>query len=251
MRINSLKARLESGVPAIGAWLSFDSEHLAETLSYAGFDTVTVDLQHGMFGFGQAISILRAIGAGSSTPMARCSSHDPAEIGKLLDAGAYGIVCPNIDTGEDAEGFVRACHYPPTGARSYGPARGLLYGGSDYVSRANGEILTWAMIESPKAIDNADDILATPRLDGIYVGPNDLTLLSGMQPSRYIPEKTLASIADLIDKAHSANKYFGIFTGDAEEGRLLLDMGADLVTPGSDAGLIVKAASECLSRLRD
>ena len=251
MRVNGLRARLESGASTVGAWITFDSDHLAETLSYAGFDTVTVDVQHGMFDLGQAISLLRAIGAGPATPMARCSSHDPAEIGKLLDAGAYGIVCPNVDTGEDAARFVRACRYPPVGTRSFGPARGLLYGGPDYLARADDEILTWAMIESPTAVGNADEILATPGLDGIYVGPKDLALVSGLPPTRHISEDLLTSITLLIEKAHAAGKYFGIFTADAEEGRSLRDLGADLVTPGSDAGLIAAAASEYLSRLRD
>jgi 4-hydroxy-2-oxoheptanedioate aldolase len=241
---------LESGVPAVGAWLSLESEQLAETLSYAGFDTVTVDVQHGMFDLGRAIALLRAVAAGPATPMARCSSHDPAEIGKLLDAGAYGIVCPNVDTGEDAARFVRSCRYPPAGARSYGPARGLLYGGPDYLSRANDEILTWAMIESPTAVANAEEILATPGLDGVFLGPKDLGLLSGLPPTLYIPQDLLGSIAGIIEKAHGAGKHVGVFTADADEARRLLAMGADFVTPGSDAGMIAAAAADALAKLR-
>src|SRR6185312_4258289 len=126
----------------ICGWLSTDSPYLAEVLSYGGYEAVTVDLQHGMYGIDRAVTLLQAVSAGPAVPMARCPSADTATIGKLLDAGAYGIVCPSVDTVEQAVAFVRACRYPPVGTRSFGPSRGLLYGGPDYVDRADETVLT-------------------------------------------------------------------------------------------------------------
>src|ERR1700737_1575156 len=128
---------LGSATPAVTAWVSIDSPYLAEVLSYCGYDAVTIDLQHGMFGLDGAIALLQAVSAGPAVPMARCPSHDHSTIGKLLDAGAFGIVCPAIDSAVEAAAFVSACRYPPTGRRSFGPSRGLLYGGPDYVEHAD------------------------------------------------------------------------------------------------------------------
>jgi 4-hydroxy-2-oxoheptanedioate aldolase len=173
MRPNRLKEIFAGGGTAVNAWLSANSPYQAEALSHVGYDAVTVDLQHGMFGFDGAISLLQAVSAGPSMPMARTSSLDFAVIGKLLDAGAYGLICPSIDTAEQAARLVSYCRYPPTGSRSFGPSRGLLYGGTDYVERADDEILVWAMVESASALAAVEQIVATPGLDGIYVGPSD------------------------------------------------------------------------------
>ncbi len=149
MRANRLRELLESGTPVVSGWLSADSPYLAEVLSYAGYDAITVDLQHGMFGIDRAVQLLQAVSAGPAVPMARCPSHDGATIGKLLDAGAYGDHLPG---GRHAAAGCRvrraACRYPPLGARSFGPSRGLLYGGTDYVHHADRTVLTWAMVES-------------------------------------------------------------------------------------------------------
>lgn len=228
--------------------MSIGSPYLAEVLSHCGYDSVTVDLQHGMFGLDSAITMLQGISAGPAIPMARCPSHDPATIGKLLDAGAYGIICPGIDTAVQAAAFVRACHYPPSGARSFGPSRGLLYGGHDYVSHADDTILTWAMIESAEAMDNLDEILATPGLDGVYVGPNDLALSLGEVPGQAHPPAPVArALARVADAAHTAGKFAGVFSTDADGARQMVELGYHLVTPGNDAGVMRKAAAQLIS----
>ncbi|ATG53018.1 2,4-dihydroxyhept-2-ene-1,7-dioic acid aldolase [Brachybacterium vulturis] len=250
MRHNALKHQMRSGNPAVNAWVSLDSDHVGEVLSHAGFDSVTVDLQHGMFGLDRAISLLRSVSAGPATPLARCSRNDAAEIGKLLDAGAYGIICPSIDSPEEARAFVASCRYPSQGVRSFGPARGLLYGGQDYVRHADEEILTWAMIESPSGVARAEEIITTPDLDGIYIGPNDLAFALGNPPNGNIGEEVLGIAAELIALAHDAGRFVGIFTRDGGEAQRLLEMGADLVTPGNDVGLLNAAAAERIAQAR-
>ncbi len=245
MRVNQLTERLDSGRTAVCGWVSIDSPYLAETLSYAGYHAVNVDLQHGMFGLDRAVTLLQAVSAGPATPLARCPSHDPATIGKLLDAGAYGIICPAVDTPEQAAAFVAACRYPPIGQRSYGPSRGLLYGGSDYVDQADRTVLTWAMIESRAALDNLHAILTTPGLDGVYVGPNDLALSLGEAPGqRRPPPRTLDALSRIADAARHAGVYAGVFCADGEVARELTELGYGLVTPGNDAGILKQAVTE-------
>lgn len=134
--------------------------------------------------------------------------------------------------------------------RSFGPARGLLYGGPDYVRHADEEILTWAMIESPAGVACAEEIVTTPHLDGIYIGPNDLAFALGNPPNGSIGEEVLGIAADLIALAHDAGRFVGIFTRDGREAQRLLEMGADLVTPGNDVGLLNAAAAERIAQAR-
>ena len=188
--------------------MSADSPYLAEMQSYCGYDAVTVDLQHGMFGPGRAVTLLQAVSAGPATPLARCPSHDPATIGKLLDAGAYGIICPAVDDAAQAAAFVRACRYPPTGTRSFGPSRGLLYGGPDYLALADETILTLAMVESAESLSNLEEILDTPGLDGIYVGPNDLALSLGEVPAQAQPPPKVAdALARIAEATNAAGRW--------------------------------------------
>jgi 4-hydroxy-2-oxoheptanedioate aldolase len=228
-----------------------DSAYLAEVLSHCGFDTVVVDLQHGMFGLDRAITLLQAVSAGPAIPMARCPSVAASTIGKLLDAGAYGIVCPAVDTAEQAAAFVRACRYPPIGERSFGPSRGLLYGGADYAAHANATVLTWAMIESRRALDELDTILATPGLDGVYVGPNDLALSLGESPaSARLPDAVRAALAEIATAARDHRRWAGVFCSDAAVAREMVELGFHLVTPGNDVGLLRSAAHERLTAIR-
>lgn len=251
MRTNQLTATLRSGTTAVSAWLSIDSPYLAEVLSHAGYDCVTVDLQHGMFGLDRAVTLLQAVSAGPAVPMARCPSHDPAVIGKLLDAGAYGIICPAVDTPEAAASFVAACRYPPVGTRSFGPSRGLLYGGADYVEHADNTILTWVMIESATALVNLDAILATPGLDGVYVGPNDLALSLGESPGQARPpERTAEALAHIARTARAAGRWAGVFSADAAVARQMAGLGYHLLTPGNDVGIIRQAAAERIAVAR-
>jgi len=251
MRVNHLSEVLRSGRPAVCGWVSIDSPYLAEQLSYAGFDAVNIDLQHGMFGLDRAVTLLQAVSAGPATPLARCPSHDPAVIGKLLDAGAYGIICPAVDTAEQAAAFVAACRYPPSGTRSFGPSRGLLYGGPDYVEHADETVLTWAMIESAAGLADLERILAVPGLDGVYVGPNDLALALGEAPGQPMPPpRTRAAMADIVAAAQAAGRYAGTFCADGVIAYELAQAGFDLVTPGNDAGMLKAVAAERIGQAR-
>lgn len=183
MRANAAKAQLKAGGRILNAWCSIASPYVAEALAHVGFDTVTVDLQHGAIDYMAAFSMLQAISTSKATPLARVPWNEPGILMKLLDSGAYGIICPMINTARDAEAFVGACRYPPAGFRSFGPNRVREYAGAGYVNHANDEILLLAQIETEEAAANLEDILAVPGLDGIYVGPGDLSLSMGVEPS--------------------------------------------------------------------
>ena len=161
MRPNQLRAIKAASKPIINAWLSIGSSYSAEIVASQGFDAVTVDCQHGMIGFETALVMLQAISTTAAIPLVRPSCLDPAQIMRFLDAGAYGIICPMISNAAEGAALVSACRYPPVGTRYFGPARGLLYGGSDYAAHANNEILVLGMIETQGGLENLDEIIAT------------------------------------------------------------------------------------------
>ena len=251
MRANTLKTLMDSGVVTINGWVSGDSPYLAEVLSYSGLDSVTIDLQHGMFGLDGAVRLIQAVSAGPAIPLARCSELNPAQIGKLLDAGAYGIICPSVDTAEQAIALVTACTYPPQGSRSFGPSRGLLYGGPDYVAEAGSTILVIAMIESATALANLEAIVAVPGLSGVYVGPNDLALSLGEAPGEWpLSPRMLDAVTRIVATAHAAGLKAGIFCGDGAIARDCAELGYDLVTPANEAGILRQSVAERIEIIR-
>lgn len=239
MRPNALRRLHREGRTIVNGWLSIGSPYVAEMAAHQGYDALTVDMQHGMVGFEGAVAMFQAIATTPVIPMARPSENSPAEIMRLLDAGAYGIVCPMVSTAADAARLVGACRYPPAGRRSFGPARGLLYGGADYFAGANAEVLAFAMIETREALDNLDAILDTPGLDGIYVGPNDLAIELGCAPrNEHDDPAVVSAIARAREGAARRGQVAGIFCSDGPAAAGRAAEGFHLVTPGNDAALL-------------
>ncbi len=251
MRPNTLKTQLASGEPAICAWLAIPSGFSAELVAAQGFDCVNVDLQHGMIDVNDAIAMFQAISSSDCIPISRPPANEPTLIMKLLDAGAYGIICPMISTVDDAKRFVRACRYPPLGDRSFGPARGLLYGGDDYARGANDEILTIGMIETAEGLEAVDEIAAVDGLDALFIGPNDLSLALGCVPTSEPEDATVvAAIRRIREAAGAAGKPCGIFCSSGTAARTCIEAGFDMVVPGHDAGMLVRGCQEALGVCR-
>ena len=173
---NSVKRLWQSGRPAINGWLSIGNPFTAEIMAAQDYDSITIDMQHGALDYNSALPMMQAMRASGKTLMARVPWNDPGIIMKALDAGAYGIICPMVNSRAEASAFVSAMRYPPGGTRSFGPTRAIYAAGAGYAAEANGEMLALAMIETAEAVANLEEIVSTPGLDGVYIGPADLTL---------------------------------------------------------------------------
>ena len=152
MRKNKLKEIFKKNKSVINGWLQIPSSFSAEVMAHQGWDSLTIDMQHGAIDNSNILEMFQAISTTDVVPMARLSWNEPEHIMKALDFGAYGIICPMVSNRDQAEKFVQACMYPPKGNRSFGPTRGFMYGGNDYVDHANDEILKLAMIETKEAL---------------------------------------------------------------------------------------------------
>ena len=252
MRKNKLKEMFKEGRPIINGWLQIPSAFSAEVMAHQGWDSCTIDMQHGAIDYSNALNMLQAISTTSVTPLARVNWNEPGQIMKILDAGCYGIICPMVSNKTQAKNFVQACLYPSKGYRSFGPIRGLLYGGEDYAKYADLEILKLAMIETKEALEKLDEILDTPNLDGIYIGPADLSLAVGEEPGFDKGENTKAykEILRILDAAKKKNLLAGLHNGTAEYAQKMIDKGFNLVTVGSDSRYISAGAKSDLAKLK-
>ncbi|MEQ1597519.1 MAG: aldolase/citrate lyase family protein [Casimicrobium sp.] len=243
MRKNALKQKMTQGVCTTNGWCALGSAYSAELLGHAGFDSVTVDMQHGMFDFAQALLMLQSLSSTPAVPIVRTPWNDTAVIMHMLDAGAYGVICPMINNRAEAEKLVGACRYAPEGMRSYGPARGLLYGGPDYPTHANEEIVVLAMIETLEGIKNLDEILSTPGLDGVYIGPNDLALVLGARPgSDTTDPRCIETIAHILARARAHKKFAGIFCSGGATGAIRRQQGFDMITLTHEGNYVTQMA---------
>ena len=243
---------MRGGEPIINGWLQIPSSFSAEVMSNQGWDSITIDMQHGVIDYPSALQMLQAISTTDVTPLARVNWNEPGQIMKILDAGCHGIICPMVSNKYEAERFIQACLYPPKGYRSYGPIRGLVYGGPDYADEANNEILKFAMIETKESLENLDDIMKTPGLDGIYIGPADLSLAIGEKPSFDKPEgdPVYDVIMKILEHAKKNKIVAGIQNGQPEYAEKMIKKGFQLVTIGSDQRYMTAASKSALSILK-
>jgi len=250
MRSNRIKELWKNNKVAIGGWLSIPSGFSAEIMAHQGWDVLTVDMQHGLIDNSELVDMLTAISTTAVTPFVRVPWLEPGNIMKVLDSGSYGIICPMINTREDAERLVSYCLYAPDGERSFGPSRAILYGGKDYQEKANETVLIFAMIETRKALSNLDEIVSVKGLDGIFVGPSDLGLSLGKTPGEHEEPVLLETIETILKKSKLHGIRAGIYTLSSEYAKKMIEMGFDYVVISSDARLMVSQAQNILSDLR-
>ena len=237
---------------AVSGWLQLPGALHAEALARLSYDALVLDLQHSPIDFAQAVSMLAAIELGGAEPFVRMQVNSAADAMKLLDAGAYGVISPMVNTVEDARHFASALNYPPLGTRSYGPRRPSLRYGADYWGLARQSIVGLAMIETREAVANLHDILAVEGLDGVFIGPTDLAVEYGYAPHVDSTEPELVQIiAGIREAAHAANKKVGIYCGAAPFAKEKIAEGFDLITAAPDLGLLVGAAQQLLSSIRN
>ena len=252
---NRLKERWEAGQATINGWLSIASPFSAEIMAAQGYDSLTVDVQHGVVDYAQAVTMFQAMRASGAVPLARVPWLDAGAIMKLLDSGAYGIICPMINSRAEAEQLVSYMRYPPLGTRSFGPTRVNFSAGSGYAAEANDQVLAIAMIETAEAMANLDEIVSAPGLNGVYIGPADLTL--GISEGRLAPgfDREEPEMVDAIQRVLSAAKSAGIraglHCGTPDYAAKAVGWGFDFVTIANDVRLLAGAASSSVGKARE
>ena len=249
---NKLKARITAGKAAVNGWLAIPSGFSAEVMAQCGWDSVTVDLQHGVQDYLSMVQCFQAMQGHPITPLVGVPWNEPVIIGKCLDGGAMGIICPLVSSAAEAKALADACLYPPVGKRSNGPIRAAMYGeASSYQATANDEILVIPMIETQAGIDNIDEILSVPGISGIYIGPSDMGLALGMIPILDREEPVILEIYDrLLDSCKRHGKFAGLHNGTATYAARMIQKGFRFVTIANDSGLMARAAREAVQATR-
>jgi 4-hydroxy-2-oxoheptanedioate aldolase len=251
MRENRLRTMWAEDRAVVNGWLAIPNSFSAETMAHQGWDSLTIDLQHGVVDYQAMVPMLQAISTTPTVPVVRVPWLDPASIMKALDAGAYGVICPMVNTREDAQKLVAWSHYAPRGTRSFGPIRALLYGGADYAAHANDTIVTFAMIETAQALDNLDAILSVEGLDAVYIGPSDLSLALGCKPVFDDVDPPVAQAIDhILERATAHGLKAGIHNGRTDVALARIAKGFRFVTVSSDARLMAAGAQQVMAQMR-
>lgn len=251
MRENRLRQIWKSGGAAVNGWLAIPNSFSAETMAHQGWDTLTIDLQHGVVDYQAMVPMLQAISTTDTVPVVRVPWLEPGILMKTLDAGAYAVICPMVNSREDAQKLVAYTHYAPRGTRSFGPIRALLYSGADYPQHANDTIVTFAMIETAAALDNLDAIMSVEGLDAIYIGPSDLSIALGCKPAFDDVEPKVAQAIDhILARAKAHGLVAGIHNGTPQAALARIAKGFQFVTVSSDARLMAAGAQQVVAAMR-
>jgi 4-hydroxy-2-oxoheptanedioate aldolase len=252
MKPNALKKKIADGVRCVGGWAAIPSAFATEIYAAQGWDSVTLDMQHGSLDVNDVVPMLQAINAGSdATPLVRVPWNDPSYIMRVLDAGAYGIICPMINTRAEAEVLVRSGRYPPMGERSFGPFRAAQYAGADYWQHANEEVLLFAMIETRQAVSNLEEILSVKGINGVYIGPSDLSLSMGKTPTLDPTDKDVLTAMDIIlKKTRQWGHIAGVHTDGPKTAHKRFEEGFQMCTILNDVRLLAAAAANMVREAR-
>lgn len=241
-----MKQRWSDGEAGVGLWLSLPDPSVAESLGGLDPAYLVVDMQHGLIDYADVRHLFQASQRSSATPMIRVPWNEPGIIGKVLDAGALGVIIPMVNTVEEAERAVSSCFYQPKGTRSHGPIRAAQAHGDGYAVEANDEVACIVMIETAQAVESIDEILAVPGIDAVYVGPADLSRTLGLAPSG---DHDDPAFTEAIDRILTACADAGIAAGIHANPALVakrLEQGFRMVTATSDLLALMEGARAAL-----
>lgn len=254
MRTNPVKAQLRRGEPSFGTWLSMGDLFATRALARLGFDWLTLDIEHSAIDWSQATMLFGAIADAGCVPLARVPQGSHHYIKRVLDAGAWGIVVPMVDTVEQARTAIAAARYPPVGNRSVGGGMHAMNFGaqaSDYYERANDEILVVLQTESPTGVKNAEEIYSLPGCDAIFIGPTDLRFQMRAEDGTFpTPDELEAVIQRVIEVGKQAGTPTGIYTTDAESALARVAQGMQFLAVASDMQFMTAGARQALKSLR-
>lgn len=254
MRINRVKQKLQSGQPSLGTWLTTGHLHIARLLARSGFDWLTLDMEHAPYDWRETAAVVAAIADAGCVPLIRVPDGSHSWIKRALDAGAYGVVIPMVDTVAQAKLAIAAAKYPPTGNRSTGGGMHNLNfdcSTEDYYLGANDQTLVILQTESPQGIANAAEIYALPGCDAIFIGPNDLKFqmrtADGTFPSA---DQFEQSIARCVEIGRQVQTPIGMHVFSSEQAELRISQGMQFLAVSSDLGLMASATQQVTSQLK-
>ena len=244
-----LKRRLREGGPAFGMFCCLPTYQTVEVIASAGFDFLVFDVEHAPSGPGAVHAQLAVLARCPTAAVVRIAAHDPVAIKHYLDLGADALMVPNVDTAEQAEQIVRFMRYPPAGVRGFGGSMRAsdYFRDGGYYRRANDEMWLMAQIESPRALENLDSIVAVGGVDAVFFGPSDFAAQSGLigQPAH---PSIVAAMEAGMRRARAAGKVAGILCGETQVERYRA-AGAQIIAVGSEVGLLVRGADDLVKRL--
>ncbi|NBJ10631.1 HpcH/HpaI aldolase family protein [Microvirga arsenatis] len=250
----SLAERLSGGAPLLTAWCGLPHPSVAGILAREAFDAVVLDTQHGAIDFAAAVQAVPLIAAAGKPALVRIPVGEFASASRYLDAGASGIIAPMINTAEDARRLAAFTKFPPLGERSWGPHAALALTGlepAQYLKQANDLTVTFAMVETREALAIVDDILAVPGIDGIFIGPSDLSIAlsggKGLDPAGAEVDKALDHA---LARAKAAGKIAAVYAVSGARAAELSAKGFHLIAVGSDMGMLRAGAQAALAAAR-
>ena len=245
-----MQEQWNNGTITIGSWLFLREPLLAEVAADTGYDYVCIDMQHGIADYSDTVAMIQAMAKSTTTPVVRVPWNEPAMIGRVLDAGALGVIIPMVNSAAEAEAAVTACRYAPVGTRSLGPVAAGVRHGSTYVRTANERVACMPMIETIQAVERIDEILSVPGIDAAYVGPADLAMTLGLGPGLDNEHQTFRdAIATIVDACNRHGVVAGIQANPALMERRLAE-GFTMITVGYDHMPVVAALKADLATAR-
>ncbi len=254
MRTNVVKRKLQNGEPAFGTWLSMGDYYATRVLVRLGFDWLTLDMEHGPIDWSQAATVFGAIADAGGVPLVRVPEGNHHYIKRALDAGAWGIVVPMVNTVEQAQRIIAAAKYPPLGNRSVGGgmhSMNFSATAGDYFGAANDEILVVLQTESPQGVENARDIYSLPGCDAVFIGPNDLKFQMRSQDGTFpTPEEHEAMVQRVIATGKETGTPTGIHAMDADDAKRRAEQGMQFIAIGSDLRFLTIAAEQTIAVVR-
>ena len=231
---------------SIGTWISLPNESIAEIFAKAGYKWIVIDLEHSSITIDQAANLIRVIDLSGAKPYVRLSAHDSAQIKRVLDAGARGIIAPMIENANQMRDIINACHYPPTGKRGMGLARAQAYGEAEaktkYINQGYKDVEIFAQIESLEAVKNIESIFAES-IDGYFIGPYDLSASMG-NAGKFNTEEFKQAEFSILEAAKKANIKSGFHLVEPVKEELvkLFDFGYDMVAFSVDIRMLDSSA---------
>ncbi|MFP4200555.1 MAG: HpcH/HpaI aldolase family protein [Clostridia bacterium] len=249
---NRVKAKILNGEPTVGNWINLPSPSIVEIMAEIGMDWLVLDTEHGSYGEEILESMIRAMKGTDVVPIVRVADTNPALIKKALDRGAYGVICPLVNTAEQARVAVSACRYPPEGMRGVAGTRASAYGKDlgEYFETWNEEVLVICQIETAEALENVREIAAVDGIDVLFIGPFDLSANLGVF-GQIDSDPVTEAIAEIRSAAQEAGVAVGYYAQDVEE--VLQSFAEDMkfVAIGSEVRFLQAAAEEAYRRIAD